>query len=280
MTSIFFSGELRTRDISQTLLTCIPGSSNPVSYLKKHPSFSGSMEVQAAAGSRSVSCLPTYLTSLTFSSTGLLFELGPCSIINEGMNTTTNPYSWTNMANMIFLDQPVNVGYSYADNGTTVSSSPVAGKDVYAFLELFLNRFPKYADLPFHLAAESYGGTYAPNIANVIYKENKKRATAPTPGIKEINLESVMLANGLTDPYVQMGAVADFACEGPYPVYDDPNGPECTSLRGKQSTCQSLIKTCYKYNSRLTCAPAAWYCASLYRPLLRESLPPITKTQR
>jgi len=55
---------------------------------------------------------------------------------------------------MIFLDQPVNVGYSYGDS--SVNTSPVAGKDVYAFLELFVNRFPKYADKPFHLAAEVF----------------------------------------------------------------------------------------------------------------------------
>ncbi|KAJ7900717.1 peptidase S10, serine carboxypeptidase, partial [Mycena olivaceomarginata] len=35
------------------------------------------------------------------SSTGLLFELGPCSIANEGKNTTFNKHSWTSSANMI-----------------------------------------------------------------------------------------------------------------------------------------------------------------------------------
>ena len=79
-----------------------------------------------------------------------------------------------------------------------MNTSPVAGEDVYAFLELFLSRFPQYADLPFHLAAESYGGTYAPNIASVIYRENKalaaSAALAPVPGVRHINLESVILS--------------------------------------------------------------------------------------
>ena len=167
------------------------------------------------------------------------------------------------------------MGFSYGDNGTTVSTSPVAGKDVYAFLELFLHRFPKYASQPFHLAAESYGGTYAPNIATVIYNENKKAATAaaPLPGIIHINLASIVLANGLTDPYIQMGAVADYVCDGPFPLYDDPNGPECTSIREKEPTCQRLIKNCYDYNSRLTCVPATLYCNTLYAPMMRKSQP-------
>ncbi|KAF9557182.1 hypothetical protein CPC08DRAFT_57845 [Agrocybe pediades] len=209
------------------------------------------------------------------SSTGLLFELGPCSIANEGHNTTHNPYSWNKNANIIFLDQPVNVGYSYADDGTTVSTSPVAGKDVYAFLELFLNRFPKYSKAPFHLAAESYGGHYAPNFASVIHKGNQALQLAPNAKLKHINLASVILANGLTDPYVQMASVPDYACEGPYAVYDDPEGPQCQALRSKVPTCQRLIKACYNFNSRFACAPAIMYCnTQLFGPLMQLGLNP------
>ncbi|PPQ66021.1 hypothetical protein CVT26_010777 [Gymnopilus dilepis] len=209
------------------------------------------------------------------SSTGLLFELGPCSIANDGQNVTKNPYSWNTHANIIFLDQPVNVGYSYAEDGTTVSTSPVAGKDVYAFLELFLNRFPEYSKAPFHLAAESYGGTYAPNFANVIFKANKELQAAPNPKLKHINLSSVILANGLTNPYVQMASVPDYVCEGPYPVYDDPEGPQCQALRSKVPTCQRLIKACYNFNSKFACAPAIMYCNSqLFGPLMQLGLNP------
>lgn len=205
------------------------------------------------------------------SSTGLLFELGPCSIANNGHNTTYNPHSWNSDANIIFLDQPVNVGFSYADDGTTVSTSPVAGKDVYAFLELFLNRYPKYANAPFHIAAESYGGTYAPNFASVIFKANHELSLAPNPKIKHINLSSIILANGLTDPYIQMGSVPDYVCDGPYPVYDDPKGAQCEALRTKVPTCQRLVKSCYNFNSKFTCVPAMAYCNSqLFGPLMRR----------
>ncbi|KAF5386835.1 hypothetical protein D9615_002016 [Tricholomella constricta] len=208
------------------------------------------------------------------SSTGLLFELGPCNIANDGKNTTHNPYSWNTHANIIFLDQPVDVGFSYADDGTTVNTSPVAGKDVYAFLELFLNRFPEYSKQPFHIAAESYGGTYAPNFANVIHQENKKLGLAPVPQLKHINLASVILANGLTDPYIQMASLPDYVCEGPYPVYDDPQGPECQALRSKIPTCQRLIKSCYQYDSRFTCVPALLYCNNMFGSLMQLGLNP------
>ncbi|KAG1731604.1 Alpha/Beta hydrolase protein [Suillus paluster] len=209
------------------------------------------------------------------SSTGLLFELGPCSISGEGANTTHNPYSWNAHANMIFLDQPINVGYSYSEDGSTVNTSPVAGKDVYAFMELFLSRFPEYSTQPFHIAAESYGGTYAPNIANVIYTENKQLPPLPVPGLVKINLASVILGNGMTDNYIQMASIPDYLCEGPYPIYDDPNGAQCAALKSKVPTCQRLIKACHDFNSRLTCVPAALYCNSqLYGPIQQSGLNP------
>ncbi|EIN14318.1 serine carboxypeptidase [Punctularia strigosozonata HHB-11173 SS5] len=210
------------------------------------------------------------------SSTGLLFELGPCNIADEGKNTTYNEFGWNTHANIIFLDQPINVGYSYSDDGSTVNTSPVAGKDVYAFLELFLARFPKYASLPFHIAAESYGGTYAPNIASVIHQANKALATmgtrSPVPGDIRINLASVILANGLTNPLIQMASVPDYACEGPFAIFE-PDGPQCQSLRSKVPTCERLIQSCYDYNSRFTCVPAALYCWSqLFGPLQQTGL--------
>ena len=207
------------------------------------------------------------------SSTGLFFELGPCSI-TEDIETKRNKYSWNTHANIVFLDQPINVGYSYSDDGSTVNTSPVAAEDVYAFLELFLQRYPEYADVPFHVAAESYGGTYAPNIVSVIHEQNKAVAVAPTPGVRHVNLASVILANGITDPYTQMASVPDYACEGPYAVYDDPEGAQCQALRSKVPTCQRLIQSCYNYDSRFTCVPALLYCNSqLMGPVMREFYP-------
>lgn len=52
-------------------------------------------------------------------------ELGPCRVSPGGNTTTNNKYSWTNKANVIFLDQPVNAGFSWSD-GEPVSSSDTA----------------------------------------------------------------------------------------------------------------------------------------------------------
>ncbi|KAH8094750.1 Alpha/Beta hydrolase protein [Cristinia sonorae] len=206
---------------------------------------------------------------------GLLFENGPCQIADDGKNVTYNKHSWNSHSNMIFLDQPVNVGYSYSSDGSTVNNTPVAAEDVYAFLELFFSKYPEYADAPFHVAAESYGGTYAPHIASVIHAKNTKlkaTANAPTPRPKHINLASIILANGLTEPRTQFGTIPDYVCNGPFPVYA-PDGAECAALRTKVPTCQRLIQSCYDFNSRWTCVPALAYCNSqLMGPLQQTGL--------
>ena len=45
---------------------------------------------------------------------------GPCSVNPDSNSTTLNPWSWNNEVNMLYIDQPNHVGFSYdvASNGT------------------------------------------------------------------------------------------------------------------------------------------------------------------
>ena len=185
--------------------------------------------------------------------------MGPCKVVDEGNGTIPNPYAWTKYANVIFIDQPVNVGYSYSDKGK-VTSSATAAEDVYAFLQLFFGKFNRFAKLPLHVVGESYGGTYGPNVASVIFKANQEIERGTRPNIRHLNLASVVLENGYTDPYTQIGSVADYACDGPFPIYSDPNGKECATLRSRIPTCQRFINSCYKSNLRAACVAATVYC--------------------
>ncbi|KAK0533649.1 hypothetical protein OC842_002904 [Tilletia horrida] len=202
------------------------------------------------------------------SSTGLLFELGPCLIADGGNSVKYNKYSWNSNANLIFLDQPVEVGYSYSDDGNSVNNSQDSAADVYAFLQLFFQKFPDLSKKDFHVAAESYGGHYAPNIASVIHKNNQaiKSNDVSSAAAVHINLASVLIGNGLTEPYTQFASVYDFACspENKFRLFD-PESSTCIGLKQKAKTCQGLIGQCQKYNSQLVCTPATLYCwGSMY----------------
>ena len=51
---------------------------------------------------------------------GLLQENGPCFVSEDSKTTTLNPYSWNNHVNMLYIDQPNQVGLSY-DTPTNVT---------------------------------------------------------------------------------------------------------------------------------------------------------------
>jgi cathepsin A (carboxypeptidase C) len=184
-------------------------------------------------------------------------ELGPCRPSPGGENTTTNKFSWTNRANVIFLDQPANVGFSYTE-GKSPTTSDDAAVDTVAFLQLFMETNPQYAKLDFHVTGESYAGHYIPAIANEITNTNKLAKF--DSNLLSLNFKSIAIGNGLTDPLVQYEYYPDMACDTKYgPILEEET---CDEMRSKYPTCKSLISSCYSYKSPFTCVPGSFYCNS------------------
>lgn len=108
--------------------------------------------------------------------TGLLQELGPCKAQPHGQDPVFNPYSWNSNASIIFLDQPVDVGFSWSDHGDKgIYTTEAAARDFYAFLQIL---FEAYSDTlgssEFHIAGESYAGRYIPLFTDYIVKQNAR----------------------------------------------------------------------------------------------------------
>jgi cathepsin A (carboxypeptidase C) len=178
--------------------------------------------------------------------TGLFLELGPSSV-DEKLRLVYNPYSWNSNASVIFLDQPVNVGYSYSSE--SVSDTVAAAQDVYALLTLFFKQFPQYATQDFHIAGESYAGHYVPVIASEILSHKHRN----------INLKSALIGNGLTDPLAQYPKYRPMACgEGGYPAVLDESS--CRTMDNALPRCLSMIQSCYDSESVWRCVPATIYC--------------------
>lgn len=45
---------------------------------------------------------------------GFFTENGPFSINPDGATLSPNPYSWNRVANMLYVESPAGVGYSYS----------------------------------------------------------------------------------------------------------------------------------------------------------------------
>ncbi|CAJ2510284.1 Uu.00g061840.m01.CDS01 [Anthostomella pinea] len=171
---------------------------------------------------------------------GMFEELGPCRVDYFG-NVYSNPYSWSNVSNMLFIDQPSQVGFSYStpvpayatDNGIvvlpdatcpdyapadscgtyaypnitlTANSTTNAAPNFWKTLQGFMGAFPQYSRNGFHFATESYGGHYGPVFNAYIEEQNALNIS----GAKHIELESVLIGNGWYDPIVQYQAYYNF----------------------------------------------------------------------
>ncbi|KAI8638022.1 Alpha/Beta hydrolase protein [Parasitella parasitica] len=181
---------------------------------------------------------------------GLWQENGPCRSQGNGTEIAYNPYTWTRYSNMLFIDQPSGVGYSYGSRlETNVESSAVA---FYDAIQLFYEAFPKYSQLPFHLFGESFAGRYIPIYADYILQRNLKTPTRFIP------IKSVGIGNGWINPLIQLKYSAQMACESNYGQLL----PEhiCHRMKENYKHCSKLIEGCYASSSRRDCIAADNYC--------------------
>jgi carboxypeptidase C (cathepsin A) len=131
---------------------------------------------------------------------GFMTEQGPFRPDKAG-NILPNEYAWNKVANMVFLEQPVGVGFSYSDNKDDYKiGDDQAAKDNLATIRGFLTRFPQFAESPLYITSESYGGHYMPTLANEIINYNDATET------NKLNFMGFAVGNPYTDYYSGVGA--------------------------------------------------------------------------
>ncbi|KAI1099278.1 carboxypeptidase S1-like protein B [Jackrogersella minutella] len=145
---------------------------------------------------------------------GLFTENGPCYINSDSNSTTLSEWAWNTDVNMLFLDQPTQVGFSYdtlqnvtkdlvsrevvklnesdaipEQNATllvgtypsqnrnqTAKGTRNAAIAVWHFAQSWFQEFPGYHpnDSRISIATESYGGRYGPEFAAFFEEQNQK----------------------------------------------------------------------------------------------------------
>ncbi|KAJ7149719.1 serine carboxypeptidase [Mycena filopes] len=192
---------------------------------------------------------------------GLLQELGPCRITNDSSAVTLNPFSWNVNANLLFIDQPVGVGFSHGTE--TVGTSQEAAADVWTFLQIFLNdsRFANLASHDLALWTESYGGHYGPTFAAYFLTQNTAIAAGTVSGL-HLNLKTLGVGDGLTDPISQYPGYITYAGTNPYHplVSASVIARANTSWNAATTGCKARIVACNNGGSNSVCSAAQSFC--------------------
>ena len=88
----------------------------------------------------------------------LFVENGPYKIINnKTLEIGLNPHSWNENANLVFIDNPVGSGFSFADNMQDyVSNENQLAAQFVNFTLQFLQRYPEFQNVDLSLFGERY----------------------------------------------------------------------------------------------------------------------------
>ena len=87
-----------------------------------------------------------------------------------GTQLRKNPYSWNLEANVLYIEQPAGVGYSFCDD--SVNSYECSFDDNYAAednlktLVAWYQKYPEFESNDLYISGESYAGIYVPFLVN------------------------------------------------------------------------------------------------------------------
>jgi len=132
---------------------------------------------------------------------GFLYEHGPFVFPDGETTFQWNNYSWNTVANVLYLESPSCVGYSYCENPYATFYDYQTALNNLLALQSFYEKFPTLFQNDLYLAGESYAGVYVPYLAFAIDQFNFNPKTKPA---QRIRLKGFMVGNGVTDYSVDL----------------------------------------------------------------------------
>ena len=141
---------------------------------------------------------------------GNLQEFGPFKIINKTNGNGTiyqtieaNKYTWAKDFNLLFVDQPIGVGYSILRGSDAIPSSAQGqAQNFENFMIGFYNVYPEFKQNPLFITGESFAGHYVPAYASHIIMNKEKNG---------INIAGVSIGDGWVDPFYQGPVYSNYA---------------------------------------------------------------------
>jgi carboxypeptidase C (cathepsin A) len=130
---------------------------------------------------------------------GFMTEMGPFRP-QADLSLELNEWRWNKLANMVYVEQPAGVGFSYSDDKDDYKTGDKqAAEDAYNLVKGWLNRFSSYKSNKLYWSSESYGGHYMPTFAAEIVSQNST----------DINFQGFLVGNPYNDFYSGSGAMID-----------------------------------------------------------------------
>ncbi|XP_042400394.1 serine carboxypeptidase-like 34 [Zingiber officinale] len=135
-------------------------------------------------------------------------ELGPFLTQKDVSELMLNQQSWNKEANLLFIEAPVGVGFSYTNTSSDLNNigDKFTAEDSYIFLLNWFKRFPQFKSHDFFIAGESYAGHYVPQLSEKIFDENKRASPEDF-----INFKGFMIGNALLDDDTDQTGMIDYA---------------------------------------------------------------------
>ncbi|XP_020582937.1 serine carboxypeptidase-like 2 isoform X2 [Phalaenopsis equestris] len=189
--------------------------------------------------------------------TALFFEIGPVKFRIAAYDGTVptlyqNPYSWTKVSSIIFVDYPAGAGFSsppVSQNYKTGDAS--CSNQVYVFLKKWLVEHPRFHSNDFYVAGDSQGGMIVPIVAQLIAQGNEVE-DGPL-----INLQGYIIGNPRTGEEIDVKARVPFAL-GMGIISDEFAGlvqKNCAGQNDESPTtaaCAAHLKTFQRYRWELS----------------------------
>lgn len=200
---------------------------------------------------------------------GIFMQSGPYYVKRNSDNSVylqENPHTWTNFANVVYLDNPVGVGFSDANQEDYTTNEDQIAANLYKFLIGFLIKYPQFKNRALFIHGESYGGKFAVAFGKYIHQYSNP----------DIRLEGVSIQNPLIDVERQFPTSSEFLR-----IHNLATEEVLDEIDAKMVDCVNLIRSGqFNSSTKSVCSgarglaygsPPAFNYYSVYTPCLTNS---------
>ncbi|KAL0365943.1 UNVERIFIED_CONTAM: Serine carboxypeptidase-like 42, partial [Sesamum radiatum] len=105
---------------------------------------------------------------------GAFTELGPFFPKGDGRGLRINSKSWNKASNLLFVESPAGVGWSYSNTSSDYTCGDAStAMDMHKFMMEWYKKFPTFRTRDLFLTGESYAGHYIPQLAVALLDHNE-----------------------------------------------------------------------------------------------------------